>query len=110
MKKNIMFAILFALSLFSISSFAQMMNDGQMMNGNMNQQRIQMHEYMLKMQQQAIDCLKSGKSEHQCQQQYRKNMQNMHNQYWQNNNDNYWDYNWDNNNQKWNHGCCNMMW
>ena len=109
MKKKIWLIniIVSALLIIPFYTFAQY---GQMDQQHMNQQRIQMHEYMLKMQQQAINCLKAGNPEYQCRQQYRDSMRNMHNSYWRNNNDSYWDDNWDNYNRGWHHGCCNMMW
>lgn len=85
-----------------ISGFAQ--------SNSMNQQRIEMHQYMMNMQQQSIDCLNSGKSETYCRQQYRNSMKKMHNKYWMHNDDNYWDTNWNSRSKSWQHGCCNMMW
>lgn len=109
MKKNTwLVGLIFSTALLCpLFSYAQVNNNTS--TSDITQQRIKMHEYMMQMQQQAIDCLKSGKSENQCRQQYRQNMQRMHDQYWQDNDDHYWDDNWDNNGKRWHHGCCNMM-
>lgn len=47
-------------------------------------QRIQMHEDAIKLNQDAVDCLKSNKPEMECAKNFKMGMQDMHKKYWPN--------------------------